>query len=104
MECVGCGAETLVGIIAVTKEVPLAKRNGTIKVGGVKIGQLDLKEAWDTEVNTAGEITERVIRGPIRCTSCETPHFCIVAAGRTRLFIGDYAEALETGPEAFLEE
>lgn len=101
MKCLSCGAETLLAYVEISREIPLAARNGAVKVGGVKIGQLDLKTAWEYETNEEGEAVERKLRGPIRCGTCSSEHFYVVGA-KEPLMMGSYEEALELGVDAFL--
>lgn len=99
MKCKACDHSELRARITLTRDVPLAARGGNIKVGGVKVSQLDLKETWEHD-ETLGE--ERVIRGPIFCSNCNAEHFYILKA-KDPLFLGSYDEAVELGAESFLE-
>lgn len=102
MKCKACDHSELHARIELQRNVPLAARGGGIKVGGVKVSQLDLKETWETEPLEDGSTQERVLRGPIFCSSCGAEHFLVVGA-KDMLFLGSYAEALELGAESFLE-
>lgn len=75
-KCLECGDPELFASITLTRFVPLADRNGTIKIGGVKIGQIDLKNTWDAD--PMGE--EKKVRGPIFCGSCNAEHFYVVGS------------------------
>lgn len=66
MNCVYCGAESLVGEVTIKRMMPLAKRNGTIKVGGQAITQIDLKNSW--ALNADG--SSKAVRAPIYCEDC----------------------------------
>ena len=104
MKCKACEHPELKARITLTRDVPLAARGGNIKVGGIKVSQLDLKETWETEPLKDGScsIQERVIRGPIFCSACNAEHFYVVGA-KDPLFLGGYEEAVELGVSAFLE-
>jgi len=93
-KCLKCGHPNLYAMVVITKMVPLADRNGTIKVGGQKIGQADLKLAWDTIGGENG--IEQKIRGPIICEACETEHYYLVG-DKNPLRIGSTKEARELG-------
>jgi hypothetical protein len=80
-----------------TKAMPLADKGGTVKVNGIKVGQVDLKNAWDTVSGVEGS-PEREIRGPIRCGECESEHF-YVSDSKDPLRLGSYEEAVSIGIE-----
>lgn len=101
MKCKACDHPELLATVTLTRMPSLAARGGSIKVGGVKVSQLDLKEVWETE-EVDGEKVERKLRGPIHCAACGTSHFYVVGA-KDPLFMGNYDEAVELGVEAFLE-
>lgn len=69
MKCVLCGSEDLKARVTISYNVPLAQRMGTVKVGGLKVTQLDVKEAWDG-------LGSR--RGPIYCQDCGEEHYYLV--------------------------
>jgi hypothetical protein len=102
MKCKACDHSELKARITLTRDVPLAARGGNIKVGGVKVSQLDLKEVWETEAFEDGSTQERALRGPIFCSSCGAEHFYVVRA-KDPLLLGSYDEAVELGAESFLE-
>lgn len=101
MKCKSCDAEKLFAKIGIQRDVPLAARGGAVKVGGIKVSQLDLKEAWENDMSS-GEAVPRVLRGPILCGGCGAEHFYVVGA-KEPLLLGSYDEAIELGAEAFLE-
>lgn len=101
MKCLSCDSEALVAKIAVERLVPLAARNGAVKIGGVKISQFDLKDAWENQV--PGGTEERLLRGPILCTECGTEHYYVVRS-KVPLRIGSYAEAALRGYEVVFTE
>ena len=95
-KCLKCGQAELYAKVVITKMVPLADRNGTLKIGGQKLGQADLKFAWD---NIGGEKgIEQKIRGPIICGNCETEHFYVVG-DKNPLRMGSTQEARKLGYE-----
>jgi hypothetical protein len=96
-KCLECGSTDLLCVITMTKTAPLADRNGTIKVNGVKVGQLDLKLAWDKTVPRE-DAADQQIRGPIVCGDCSTEHFYVVGDKRP-LRIGSVIEARAQGYE-----
>lgn len=110
MKCKACDSSELHARIELQRNVPLAARGGGIKVGGVKVSQLDLKETWETESYEVDrgdgshdtDTRVRALRGPIFCSSCGAEHFYVVDA-KDPLILGSYAEALELGAESFLE-
>ncbi len=63
MECLVCGSLELMGHVTLSYDAPLAKRGGAIKVGGIKVTQLDVRAAW-----------EKLDRRPIHCFECGTKH------------------------------
>ena len=101
MKCLACNAEALVANVTISLIVPLADRGGTIKIGGLKLGQVTAKEAWDTEPTMNGP-RERVLRGPITCSDCETEHYYVVGSKRP-LRKGSYADAVEAYRNGQLE-
>jgi hypothetical protein len=103
MRCLSCGSDgELFATVTITKYVPMADRLGTIKIGGLKLGQVDAKEAWDS-VQAAEGLVDKMIRGPIVCAVCQTEHYYVVGSKRP-LRIGSYAEACEKGHEALMGE
>jgi hypothetical protein len=47
MKCLDCGGPNLKARIELVYDVPMAARGGGIKVGGMKVTQLDLRAAWE---------------------------------------------------------
>lgn len=92
MKCVECDSEELMAKITITKFVPLANRGGSIKVGGQKLGQEDLKVAWDQE--SPDDPTPRKIRGPIFCANCGTEHYYEMDNKKNPIK-GSYLDAIE---------
>lgn len=68
MKCVNCGSEDLYCSGSVSFLLPLAARHGSVKIGGFKITQIDIKKAWD--LNDDG--TPKTTKGPVVCGECET--------------------------------
>ena len=102
-KCLSCGSEgTLLAKVTIVKMVPLADRGGTIKIGGQKLGQADLKETWDTVHRPSG-IEDRLIRGPIICADCEAEHFYVVGSKRP-IRLGSFEEAVEAGHDKLVGE
>lgn len=98
-KCLSCGEPELLAQVTITKLVPFADRGGTVKIGGQKLGQIDLKRSWDADESG----NEQKIRGPIFCASCETEHYW-VAGAKDPLRIGSVEEAREVGYEGLLED
>ncbi len=69
MKCMLCGSPDLKARVTLIYDVPLAMRMGTVKVGGFKVTQLDVKETWDN-------LGPR--RGPIYCQECGEEHYYLV--------------------------
>lgn len=92
LKCLACGGN-LVAIVTLTKAMPLAGRNGTVLLSGVKIGQIDMKQAWDY-VGPYEGAAPRKIKGPIHCEECEEEHYYIVG-DKKPLRLGDVATARE---------
>ncbi len=69
MKCILCGSDELKARVTLSYDVPLAQRMGTVKVGGLKVTQLDVKEAWDNSGSR---------RGPIYCQNCGEEHYYLV--------------------------
>lgn len=63
LKCLVCGSENLRGHVTLTYDVPLAARGGGIKVGGLKVTQLDVRAAWERETSR-----------PVYCLDCLTRH------------------------------
>lgn len=74
MQCVCCNGEDLVGEVVVKRLMPMAQRNGTVKVGGQGITQIDLKNAW--ALNSDG--TPKAVMSPIYCQACGTEMHYVV--------------------------
>lgn len=90
--CLACGADALAAAVTLTRLVPLAARGGSVKVGGVKITQIDVRDAF---IKTPrGE--DRRIRGPIYCTECGAEHHMVVPSD-TILRLGPLTDAYGTG-------
>jgi hypothetical protein len=63
MVCLVCGSENLKAHVELVYDVPLAARKGGIKIGGIKVTQLDLRVAW-----------EKLAARPIFCHECGQEH------------------------------
>lgn len=68
MKCVNCDHDELYCQGQISFMLPLAARHGSVKIGGFKITQIDIKKSWD--LNSDG--SERTRKGPIVCPMCET--------------------------------
>lgn len=89
MQCLECGSENVKTRVTTDYDVPLAARNGSIKVGGIKPSQLDLKTSWEKQRDGS----DHRIRGPIFCHDCGTEHYYVV---ETKTFkVGSTVEARE---------
>ena len=97
-KCLKCGSEGLLCKVVIIKFLPLADRNGTVKIGGHKVGQMDLKNSWDT-TNGKQDGPDQRIRGPIICPDCETEHYYLVGDAKP-LRMGNVDEAREVGYDA----
>lgn len=86
MKCIACSEEGLLAEVTITKFAPLADRKGTIKIGGLKLGQMDAKEAWDS-IETPEGLIDKPVRGPILCPTCGAEHYYITA-GKGGLQLG----------------
>lgn len=96
-KCLNCDQPELFALVTMTKAMPLADRNGTVKIQGVKVGQIDMKLAWDT-IGGREDSPEQKIRGPIICGNCETQHFYVLG-DKNPLRMGNVDEARELGYE-----
>jgi hypothetical protein len=70
-ECRSCGSKNLLALVVVKKFFPMAARQGSIKLSGKIIDQVETKFAWDKE---ADGVTEKRTKGPIVCGDCEQSH------------------------------
>lgn len=95
--CLACGSSELFAIVKMIKAMPLADKAGTVKLAGIKVGQVDLKLAWDTVHGLEGS-PDKEIRGPIMCADCEAEHF-YVTDSKDPLRRGSYEEAVVLGIE-----
>lgn len=124
MKCLSCAADgTLTCITIVATPMPLADRGGTVKVGGIKVGQADSKGAWDENNDSWEWILKalrplglegtalpprngdgvKLIRGPIFCADCEAEHFYVVGSPKP-LRLGSFIEACAKGYDALTAE
>jgi hypothetical protein len=102
--CKSCGSENLLCAVTITKMIPLADRNGTVKIGGQKVGQMDLKNYWDYVGGVERSGNEQLLRGPIYCADCETEHYYVVGSKKNPLRVGSVVEARRAGIDAALAE
>lgn len=118
MKCLNCGGG-LYGLTPIVKLVPLADRGGSIKIGGLKVGQIDATDNWnekdeswewiarslDIQIQMPGHDDEgkKLIRGPIYCVDCMSEHFYVVKSAKP-LRLGFYFKACEKGYAALMEE
>lgn len=98
MKCPVCGGEKLLAKVVITKMVPMAMRGGSIKIGGQKISQADLKTAWDK----TGPGAERTIKGPFLCTDCDSELF-YVAGAKNNPYVGSHEAAKKLGAQHFVD-
>ncbi len=89
MQCLECGAEELHGLVTMQVTAPLTARTGSIKVGSVKLTQIDVKNQWDK--HPTGE--ERSIKGPIYCMKCG--HEMYYHRDKAELCNGNFRDAIE---------
>lgn len=76
MKCLSCGSESLFAEVTVKIFLPLAARLGSVKIGGNKITQIDIKRAWDLEEDGAA----KEVKSPIVCATCGARHHYTVGA------------------------
>ncbi len=98
MKCPYCGSEELLCPVHITVMCSPAKRGGSIKVGGVKVTQVDIKDAWNKD--PAGN--DKPIKGPFKCADCGESSFYVDGAP-SNLYKGDMVEAEAVGPEFFVD-
>lgn len=67
MQCPHCSDSTLMATTTITVVCELAARGGAVKVGGVSVNQVDIKNSWAIDPDTK---EERKVRGPITCAAC----------------------------------
>jgi hypothetical protein len=96
MECPQCGSKELLAVITIVRIIPLAQRGGSVKIGGQRLCQMDLRDAWDKHPYDR-EGPDKPIRGPIHCAECSAEMFHVTGAPQNPI-LGSYAEALERGP------
>ena len=101
-KCLACGATNLLAVVTIVKTVPFADKNGTVKIGGQKLGQMDLKNYWD-KFSGEEDAPEQKIRGPVMCGDCEAEHFYVVGSKKP-LRLGSTEEARRKGHAALLSE
>jgi hypothetical protein len=97
MRCESCDSEELFGVVNIRKALPMAKRGGSVKVGGQKISQVDMKDAWDS-----GTVQDPKIKGPIFCGDCDTEHFYVTGAP-SNPYVGSYRRAIKLGAQHFID-
>lgn len=119
MKCMNCGSEQLYGVAVITKLAPMADRGGSIKIGGMKVGQVDAKESWDSKstgwdwIGRALNLEipdpprddkgDKLIRGPIFCVDCESEHYYVAKSAKP-IRLGSYLQACIRGYATVLEE
>lgn len=103
MKCPVCDSKELVAFVTIRKVLELTQRGGSVKVGGVKVSQVDIKNVWDLNQGTK---KPRTIKGPIQCVECGSDLFYVTGAKNNPL-MGHYDLAKriekEEGIEYFLE-
>lgn len=87
MPCLKCGSAKLVAHVSIPWKAAFIERHGTVKIGGVRITQLDIKESWDKDPTGA----ERILKGPIVCTDCGAHHVYYKGDEEPPLRLGKYA-------------
>ncbi len=86
MKCLACGSEELYGKVLPEILAPLANRGGSVKIGGVKFTQVDIKTCWDTVPGTG---VEKAVKGPIYCGDCTQEHHYLTGDAKP-LRLGPY--------------
>ena len=81
-KCPECGSEALTAVVTIKKALRLAKKGGNVAVGGSKVTQVDLKDAWTKD----GSGEEVKIRGPIFCGECGSEMYYLVGSKSPRYF------------------
>lgn len=74
MQCLVCASLNMKAHVTLEYDVPLTQRNGGIKIAGIKVTQLDLRDAWN-----------KLELRPIWCHDCLAEHLYDVGAGELRL-------------------
>lgn len=97
MKCLECGSDALLGHVTITLYVPLAKKGGSLKIGGVKIGQNTILDMWDGPKDN-----DKKIKGPIVCADCTSEHYYVVGSKKS-LRLGSTEEALKSLEAGTLE-
>lgn len=77
MECLYCGSEALHGEVTVKRLLPMAARNGSIKIAGGVVTQIDMKNAWH---QAEDGLTAKEVLGPIFCVECGSEMHYVVGA------------------------
>lgn len=77
-DCLDCGGE-LAAVVSITRQVPLAATGGNVKVSGITVSQIDLREEFCKDRNG----NDKVLRGPIFCTACGEEHYLHVGKRTT---------------------
>jgi hypothetical protein len=112
MKCLNCGG-TLYGVTPIVKLIPLADRGGSIKIGGLKVGQVDATESWNNSnegwewisrtitdspvpVSDKDDDGTKLLRGPIYCLDCMSEHYYVTKSAKP-LRLGSYFKACERG-------
>jgi len=97
MKCVCCNSDDLFGKVTLSIGLEITKRGGSVKVGGSKISQLDMKDAW----NKGNGCVPATIRGPILCADCGTEMFYVVGAP-SNPYEGSHIDADVVGGDHFV--
>lgn len=98
MKCPHCESEELLCPAHITVMLHPAKRGGSVKVGGVKVTQVDIKAAWDED----GGGNPKKIKGPFKCVDCGEDSFYVVGAPKN-LYKGDFVDAEQLGAQFFID-
>lgn len=64
MKCLCCSSENVKARVTLEYDVPMAARNGAIKIGGIKVTQMDLRDKWET-----------LAARPVYCHDCGQLHY-----------------------------
>jgi hypothetical protein len=87
MPCLKCGSSDLVAHVSIPWKAQFVERHGTVRIGGARITQLDIKESWDKKGGTP-----RTLKGPIVCAACNAKHVYYTGDDQPALRLGNYTK------------